>query len=197
MSLPVPVLDDRTYAQLVAELTGRIATYTSEWTDQGASDPGITLMELFAFLGENLLFRFNQIPDATKLWLLRLLQVPPQPGRPASGLVTLDPADPLAASPQVDAGTLLRAGPMPFETLEDLISLPVLTRAVIKLTAPAPTDPELLAGVERAIDAIGGLARRPGARSTTTPRSCRPRRASPGCRPWPCPTRWTGSCGSR
>ncbi len=157
MSLPVPVLDDRTYAQLVTELTSRIATYTPEWTDQGASDPGITLLELFAFLGENLLFRFNQIPDATKLWLLRLLQVPPEPGRPASGLVTLDPADPTAAAPVVDAGTRLQAGSLPFETLEDLVSLPVVTRAVVKLSAPAPTDPELLAGVERAIDAIGGL----------------------------------------
>src|SRR2546426_5873407 len=40
------------------------------------SDPGITLIELFAFLGENLLFRFNQIPEATKLAFLRLLQIP-------------------------------------------------------------------------------------------------------------------------
>jgi hypothetical protein len=159
MSLPVPVLDDRTYQQLVAELTGRIAAYTPEWTDQGASDPGVTLLELFAFLGENLLYRFNQIPDATKLWLLRLLQVPPRPGRAAGGLVTLDPKAPSLGPPVVvDAGTLLRAGSMPFETGQDLVSLPVVTRALVKLAAPAPTDPELVAGVERAIDARGGLA---------------------------------------
>ena len=159
VSLPVPVLDDRTYDQLVAELTGRIAAYTPEWTDQGASDPGVTLLELFAFLGENLLFRFNQIPDATKLWLLRLLQVPPQPGRPAAGLVTLDPQVPSPAAPtQVDGGTLVRAGSMPFETLTDLVSLPVSARGLVKLAAAAPTDPELVAGVERAIDARGGLA---------------------------------------
>ena len=41
--------------------------------------PGITLLELVAYLGESLLFRFNQIPDQTRLWLLRLLQVPPCP----------------------------------------------------------------------------------------------------------------------
>jgi len=40
----------------------RIPVYSPEWTDHNASDPGITLIELFAFLGENLLFRFNQIP---------------------------------------------------------------------------------------------------------------------------------------
>ena len=48
----------------------RIPVYTPEWTDHNASDPGITLIELFAFLGENLLFRFNQIPEATKLAFL-------------------------------------------------------------------------------------------------------------------------------
>ena len=85
MSLPVPVLDDRTYDQFIAELLGRIPAYTPEWTNQQASDPGVTLLELFSFLGENLLYRFNQIPDATRLWLLRMLQVPPQrPGRPAA-----------------------------------------------------------------------------------------------------------------
>ena len=48
------------------ELVRRIPVYTPEWTDHNASDPGITLIELFAFLGENLLFRFNQIPEATQ-----------------------------------------------------------------------------------------------------------------------------------
>ena len=47
------------------ELVRRIPVYTPEWTDHNASDPGITLIELFSFLGENLLFRFNQIPEAT------------------------------------------------------------------------------------------------------------------------------------
>ena len=91
MALPVPVLDDRSYEQLRDELLRRAAVYTPEWTDLGPSDPGVTLLELIAFLGENLLFRFNQIPDQTRLWLLRLLQVPPQPARPARGIVTFTP----------------------------------------------------------------------------------------------------------
>jgi hypothetical protein len=159
MSLPVPVLDDRSYDQLVAELRGRILAYTPEWTNQQASDPGITLLELFAFLGENLLFRFNQIPDATRLWLLRMLQVPPRPARPASGLITLSQQSPsLLPPPAVNQASIVRAGSLPFETLNDVISLPVTARAVAKMPAPAPTTPELIAAVERAIDARGGLA---------------------------------------
>ena len=159
MSLPVPVLDDRSYDQLVAELRGRIPAYTPEWTNQQASDPGITLLELFAFLGENLLFRFNQIPDATRLWLLRMLRVPPRPARPSSGLITFSQQNPsLIPPPAVNQGSIVRAGALPFETLNDVISLPVTARAVAKMAAPAPTTPELIAAVERAIDARGGLA---------------------------------------
>jgi hypothetical protein len=159
VTLPVPVLDDRSYDQLVAELLGRIPAYAPEWTSQQASDPGVTLLELFAFLGENLLYRFNQIPDATRLWLLRMLQVPPLPARPSSGLVTLSQQSPsLGPAPQVDKGGTVRAGSVPFETLEDVVSLPVTARALAKMPAPAPTTAELLAAVERAIDARGGLA---------------------------------------
>jgi len=67
MPLPNPIIDDRSYQQLRDELVRRIPVYTPEWTDFNASDPGVTLIELFAFLGENLLFRFNQIPETTKL----------------------------------------------------------------------------------------------------------------------------------
>jgi len=159
VSLPVPVLDDRTYDQFVAELLGRIPAYTPEWTNQQASDPGVTLLELFSFLGENLLYRFNQIPDATRLWLLRMLQVPPQPARPSGGLITLSQQSPsLDPPPQVNQASTVRAGTLPFETLNDVTSLPVTARAVAKMPAPAPTTPELVAAVERAIDARGGLA---------------------------------------
>ena len=67
MPLPTPILDDRSWQQLRDELVRRIPVYNPEWTDHNPSDPGITLLELFAYLGETLLFRFNQIPEATRL----------------------------------------------------------------------------------------------------------------------------------
>ena len=67
MALPNIILDDRSYQQLRDELVQRIPIYAPEWTDHNASDPGITLVELFAYLGENLLYRFNQLPETAKL----------------------------------------------------------------------------------------------------------------------------------
>src|SRR6266699_88573 len=89
MPLPQPILDDRSYQQLRDELVHRIPVYAPEWTDFNASDPGVTLIELFSFLGENLLFRFNQIPESTKLQFLRLLDVHLRPASAADGFVAL------------------------------------------------------------------------------------------------------------
>src|ERR687894_1897490 len=97
MPLPNPILDDRSYQQLRDELVRRIPVYTPEWTDHNASDPGITLIELFAFLGENLLYRFNQIPESTQLAFLRLLQIPLRPAAPARALLTMTTAEPAGA----------------------------------------------------------------------------------------------------
>src|SRR6516165_5231605 len=117
MPLPSPILDDRSYQQLRDELVRRIPVYNQEWTDHNPSDPGITLIELFAFLGENLLYRFNQIPDATKLAFLRLLQLPLRPAAAARALVTLARGDSGAASVLVPLGTQLQAGNLAFSSL--------------------------------------------------------------------------------
>src|SRR6478609_6279401 len=114
MPLPQPILDDRSFAQLRDELVRRIPVYAPEWTDHNASDPGITLIELFSYLGENLLFRFNQIPEATYLSFLRLLQVPLRPPSPARALVAMTTETPGGAL--VPIGSELRAGSVPFAT---------------------------------------------------------------------------------
>jgi len=154
MALPAPVLDDRSYEQLRDELLRRIDVYTPEWTDRGPSDPGVTLLELFAFLGESLLFRFNQIPDQTQLWLLRLLQVPPRPAQPSRGIVTFVPAPPNAVTfPAVTLGSSVSAGALPFRVGNDVRVLPLTATAVIKATASAPTDPVLDEEFNRVLDA--------------------------------------------
>jgi hypothetical protein len=50
-----PEIDARDYADLRDEVLARIRVHTPEWTDFNSSDPGVTLLELFAFLGEALL----------------------------------------------------------------------------------------------------------------------------------------------
>jgi predicted phage baseplate assembly protein len=63
MSLAAPKLDDRTFQQLVDEAKKKIPHYTKEWTDHNVSDPGVTLIELFAWMTETMLYRLNRVPD--------------------------------------------------------------------------------------------------------------------------------------
>ncbi|MEM9218139.1 MAG: hypothetical protein AAGD25_27830 [Cyanobacteria bacterium P01_F01_bin.150] len=76
MPLSLPNLDDRTYEDLVAEALSMIPTYAPEWTNHNPSDPGITLIELFAYLTEMLLYRQNRITDDNLRTFLRLLNGP-------------------------------------------------------------------------------------------------------------------------
>jgi predicted phage baseplate assembly protein len=73
MPLDLPNLDDRTYEDLVAEALRLIPNYAPEWTNYNPSDPGITLIEIFAYLTEMLLYRQNRITDDNLRTFLRLL----------------------------------------------------------------------------------------------------------------------------
>lgn len=158
MPIPNPILDDRSYQQLRDELVRRIPVYTPEWTDHNPSDPGITLIELFSFLGENLLFRFNQIPEAARLEFLRLLQIPMRPAVAARSLVTMTTKKPEGVL--VAQESELKAGKLSFETKTEVKVWPVSFLAVGRVQSPEPdpqNEPEVHEFVVRAIDAIGLL----------------------------------------
>ncbi|WP_437765349.1 putative baseplate assembly protein [Sorangium sp. So ce281] len=83
-------LDDRSYEDLFAELRRRIPAYLPEWTDHNESDPGITLLQLFAWLMETAIFRLNQAPDERMYAaFLNLVGVGPAPARSAEAIVAL------------------------------------------------------------------------------------------------------------
>jgi hypothetical protein len=71
--ISLPNLDDRRYDDLVEEARALIPTYAPEWTNHNASDPGITLVELFAHLTEMLIYRLNRVTDANVHAFLRLI----------------------------------------------------------------------------------------------------------------------------
>lgn len=73
MSLPLPNLDDRTYADLVEEARSLIPIECPDWTDHNPSDTGIILIELLAWLSEMMLYQVNQIPDQNIATFLQLL----------------------------------------------------------------------------------------------------------------------------
>jgi len=75
MALPEIVLDDRNFQDLVNEARLRISRSCPEWTDHNVSDPGITLVELFAWMTEMLIYRVNRIPEKLHVTLLELLGI--------------------------------------------------------------------------------------------------------------------------
>jgi predicted phage baseplate assembly protein len=75
MTLPEIQLDDRRFQELVSEARLRIAQTCPEWTEHNVSDPGITLIELFAWMTDMLIYRVNRIPDKLHVALLELLGV--------------------------------------------------------------------------------------------------------------------------
>ncbi len=75
MKLPEIELDDRRFQDLVSEARTRIARACPEWTEHNVSDPGITLIELFAWMTEMTIYRLNRVPDKLHVALLELLGI--------------------------------------------------------------------------------------------------------------------------
>lgn len=75
MSLPMPNLDDRRFQDLVDEAKYLVQRNCPEWTDHNVSDPGVTLIETFAQMVDQLLYRLNRVPDRHYLRFLDLIGV--------------------------------------------------------------------------------------------------------------------------
>jgi hypothetical protein len=130
MPIVSPNLDDLTYDRIVTELTNRIPVYCPEWTDYNDSDPGITLIQLFAYLTEMVGYRLNQVPQKSQASLMQLLGVTLNPASPASTQLALLLTDPT----KVSAYTLAKGAsfaastgspPPAFETSQETPIVPV------------------------------------------------------------------------
>ena len=75
MRLPEIQLDDRRFQDLVSEARLKINRACPEWTEHNVSDPGITLIELFAWMTEMTIYRLNRVPDKLHVALLDLLGI--------------------------------------------------------------------------------------------------------------------------
>src|SRR5260370_41573987 len=75
MVLPAPNLDDRRFQDLVDEAKRLVQRRCPEWTDHNVSDPGVTLIETFAFMVDQLIYRLNRVPDRLYVKFLDLMGV--------------------------------------------------------------------------------------------------------------------------
>jgi predicted phage baseplate assembly protein len=105
--LPKSDLDDRSFKDLVDECLLRIPRYCPEWTNHNPSDPGVTMIELFAWLTDQMLLRFNQVPRRNYVAFLELLGIQLQPPAPAHTVLAFyltRPQDGLRSVPVISAG---------------------------------------------------------------------------------------------
>jgi len=122
---PAPPVALLNYRQLVREALERVPSHTPEWTNLNDSDPGVTVVQLFAFLTEALSYRANLIPERNRLKFLQLLGIPMRPAQPARGLVAFtNPRGPLSPT-TLQRETEVSAGRVPFRTANGLTVLPI------------------------------------------------------------------------
>ncbi len=132
MTLPEIVLDDRRFQDLVNEARLRIHQSCPEWTEHNVSDPGITLIELFAWMTEMLIYRVNRIPDKLHVALLELLGIGLEPPTGASTEIQFRLAAPpiepvIIPGGATEVGTLRTASEdaIVFQTNDDFEILPM------------------------------------------------------------------------
>jgi len=133
-----PALDDRDFNDLVAEAIARIPAHTPEWTNPRIGDPGRTLIDLFAWLTDTLLYRVNLIPERQRLAFLRLLGQQMQAAIPATGIITLTLSDTQSTDVLKMQPLATVKGTANFETLSELAVLPVMGEFYCK--RPATDD---------------------------------------------------------
>ncbi len=130
MVLPVPNLDDRRFQDLVDDAKRLVQQRCPEWTDHNVSDPGVTLIELFAWMTDQVVYRLNRIPDRNYVKFLELIGVGLYPPTAARTAVTFWLSAPqpdvklIAAGTQAATARTDTSEAIAFTTIEDLAIIP-------------------------------------------------------------------------
>src|ERR1700733_12685965 len=126
MPLTPPILQSQNYLQILSEALVRIPVHNPEYTNyQNNTDPGVTILQLFAFMVDNLGYLCNQVPDQNRLKFLNLLGIPMQPPQAASGMVTFDNSRGPLQTVTLPAQLPVYAGSTGFATTDGLDVLPI------------------------------------------------------------------------
>lgn len=131
MGLPIPNLDDKTFDELVEEARSLIARFAPEWTDHNVHDPGITFIELFAWLAEMQIYQLNRVTDENCEKFLKIVGLHPSAAEPARVDITFGD---ITSEKIIEAGTQIITEPggerTVFETNEEFILIPVSLKSV-------------------------------------------------------------------
>ncbi|MFE5409426.1 putative baseplate assembly protein [Microbacterium sp. NPDC056569] len=126
MTLPVPHLDDRRFQDLVDDAKRLVAARCPEWSDHNVSDPGVTLIEAFAFMTDELFYRLNRVPDKLYIAFLDLIGTtlfPPTAARADVVFWLAAPRDDIVIVPEhteVATPRTEQTGSVVFQTIAEL-----------------------------------------------------------------------------
>src|SRR6186997_3260904 len=130
MPLPAPNLDDRRFKDLVDDAKRLVQQRCPEWTDHNVSDPGVTLIETFAWMTDQVVYRLNRVPDRNYVKFLELIGVSLFPPTAARTQVTFWLSAPqpdivtIAAATQVATVRTDTSEAIVFATTDDLPIIP-------------------------------------------------------------------------
>jgi predicted phage baseplate assembly protein len=131
MTIATPSLDDRRFQDLVDDAKRLVQERCPTWTDHNVSDPGVTLIETFAYMTDQLLYRLNRVPDRLYVKFLELIGIRLFPPTAARTEVTFWLTTPAATDMFIPEGTRVAtmrtevADPIVFSTLRELQIVPV------------------------------------------------------------------------
>ena len=159
MPITPPNLDDLRFDRIREDLVRRIPVHSPEWTDHNESDPGITLIELFAHLAEQVGYRLNLIPEKNHIELLKLLGVRLKTARAARTQLAFLLSDPaVTTSVVLPAGSRAKAKtgtpPPSFETVESIDIVPAEPNVLVTTVSEKLWDLGLLNANEDPPDPI-------------------------------------------
>jgi predicted phage baseplate assembly protein len=145
VTLVAPNLDDRRFQDLVDDARRYVQRRCPEWSDHNVSDPGITLIETFAMVVDQLLYRLNQVPDRLYVRFFELLGMPLYPPAPAVAATTFWLSAPREHTITVPTGT-------------EVATQRTETEEALSFTTTEQLDilPCSLAGIATASDELGG-----------------------------------------
>ena len=135
--MPVPKLDDKQFFELISEAEAQIPVYAREWTDHNIHDPGITFIELFAWLVEMQIYRLDLVTEKNRLKFLKLLGITPEHATAASTDAVFSFLDDRVKGISLKKGTKVAAGnaetgkSVVFETSLEIHITPVKLERII------------------------------------------------------------------
>ncbi len=134
MPLPLTNLDTRRWDDLVEEARAMIPRYARGWTDHNLHDPGITLIQLLAWLVELDVYQLNRVPEAHRRKFLALVGVHPRPPHAAELVLGFAPPGPNPVDVPEGAEfitTAAESGALTFSAIESLHAVPTTLSAIL------------------------------------------------------------------